>query len=97
MMIIEVGLDKTSRRGKDHFRGNCATDDEIKVVGIEICSGEGKPGRLGRQGGGCLIVTGDASLFNAGPGSDPFVRGFDHFFEVYVIQDFFRQRVSGAY
>ncbi len=97
IMVVQTVLDKAGGGGKDHFGRNGGANNSVELVGGDVGALESLLGGLEGQGGSTLAFFNNASLFDAGTGSDPFIGGIDHVFEIGVIEDFLREGAAGSF
>ncbi len=72
---------------KNHVRGDGGDDDHVQVRRFDAGHVKCPAGGSTRHIGGLFIVSRDASFTDSGPGNNPFIRGFNHFFQVMVGSD----------
>ena len=70
--------------GKQHVRRDRAYDDGFDFGRSQTALGQRTLGSSGSQVAGGNALVHDVPLADAGTGENPFVGGFDHFFEVGV-------------
>ena len=67
------------RRGRQRIVRRAGPDDhQVDLRGVDAGHRQRVPGGVDGEGGGRLVIGGDATLADAGAGLDPFVRGVDH-------------------